>query len=104
MKFFTAELYLDINSRDRKKMLSAHDKWERALEAYGAHLRRVGPRLPSRVRELANSLCLHDAEFKGYLLPTVDQRPLAILMLGQESESIYLVYMLARKPQTKKTK
>ncbi len=104
MKFFTPELYLDFNSRDRKKVLSAHDKWEHALEAYGAHLRRIGPRLPSRVRELANSLCLHDAEFEDYLLPTVDRRPLAILMLRHESESIYLVYMLAKKPQTKKTK
>ena len=103
MKFFTPEIYRDLNSRDRKKALAAHEKWEHALEAYGEHLSEIERKLPSRVRELAHSLCLHDAEFEGHLLPTVGGQPLAILMMRQESESVYLVYMLAKKPQMKTT-
>jgi hypothetical protein len=62
MKFFKPGLYLRYNSSDDAVADRADRQWERAIRAYRAHLETFANTMNDRVKELAESLCLHDAE------------------------------------------
>jgi hypothetical protein len=62
MKFFTPELYLRYNSPDDSIADLADEEWERAIRGYKDHLVKYSSDMNDRVRELAENLCLHDAE------------------------------------------
>ena len=62
MKFFTPELYLRYNSGDDAEADRADEDWEAAIRDYRRHLGSIREELPPRARELAEVLCLHDAE------------------------------------------
>ncbi len=62
MKFFTPELYLRSNSRDDAVADCAADDWEKAISDYNKHLAKYAKQMNPRVKDLAETLCLHDAE------------------------------------------
>lgn len=62
MKFFKPGLYLRYNSSDDTVADRADREWERAIRAYREHLETIANQMNDRVKELAEGLCLHDAE------------------------------------------
>jgi hypothetical protein len=62
MKFFKPELYLRYSSPDDAIADCARTEWEQAVCAYHTHLSRFSTKMSDRVRDLAEELCLHDAE------------------------------------------
>lgn len=100
MKYFTPELYLRFNSRDRKIVEKAHAQWEEALVKYRQHLAHIAPRLTPSTRNIAETLCLHDAEYLGLSLPQFERpdNSLAVLSTRREATSVLLVYVLAEEP------
>ena len=62
MKFFTPELYLRYNSSDDNVADIADEEWETALLAYRKSLLENSKTMSHRVKDLAESLSLHDAE------------------------------------------
>src|SRR5438552_446105 len=93
MKYFTPELYLRFNSRDPAEVAKAHDNWEDALEGYREHLRRISSEMTANVRETAESLCLHDADYLGMaVVPLPDQGgSLATLLTRHGTASVFLI-------------
>lgn len=103
MKYFTPELYLRFDSTNRRDAMKAHGEWEDAIDAYRKHLDEIGGQMTADVRRLAQTLCLHDAEYLGMgLLPTLDSgKPLAVLLTRQNTSRVFLVYLLVELPVTK---
>jgi hypothetical protein len=103
MRYFTPELYLRFNCSDRAEVAKAHAEWEDAIEAYREHLEEIGPKLMANVRNLAQTLCLHDADYLGMaVMPTPDAgKPLAVLLIRQNRARLFLVYYLAEQPTTR---
>jgi hypothetical protein len=62
MKYFTADLYERFNSRDIEVADRADTQWRKAEAKYQARLDKIRSRLPASIRDLADKLCLHDAE------------------------------------------
>src|ERR1700685_3681309 len=100
MKYFTPELYLQINSPNLEIAEKAHDKWEDALERYAKHLGEIRSRMTPATRKLAGSLNLHDAEV---LLFKYDGK-LAVADLRQGDTHVFLVYVLVKNPLVTKIK
>ena len=100
MRYFTPELYLRFNSPDRAKMARAHDDWEDALQAYRRHLQQIGPQMSLPARNVAESLCLHDADYLGMaVVPMLDVgKSLAVLLARQNARRVCLVYLLDMQP------
>lgn len=103
MKYFTPELYRRFHSPDRNDVVKAHDDWEAAIESYRRQLKEIGPKMTANSRQLANTLCLHDADYLGMaVLPTPDAgKPLAVLLTRQDAARSFLVYLLADQPLTR---
>lgn len=106
MKYFTPELYLRFNSKDRSVVSKAHTEWEAAIEDYRNHLGTIGPQLVPNVRKLAKSLCLHDAHYLGLRHPRIPHlhHPIAVLASQNEATIFLLVYTLAKEPQIHEAK
>ncbi len=63
MKFLTPDRMVQLeNLSDESAFLAATEAWEDGLARYGAHLQRIGARLPGRMRRLVETVYLHDAE------------------------------------------
>jgi hypothetical protein len=103
LKYFTPEIYLRFKFPDRVQVVKAHDDWETATEAYRQHLKEVGSKMTANVRNLAETLCLHDADYLGMaVLPTPDAgKSLAVLLTRQNATRRFLVYLLAEQPSTR---
>ncbi|MEX1095128.1 MAG: hypothetical protein WED34_03715 [Planctomycetales bacterium] len=106
MKHFTPELYVRINSRNRKVVDAAHEEWEASIDDYKQHLRDISSRLTPSTRQLAESLCLHDASYLGVALPQFPSadNSLAILWTRREETFVVLVYVLAEEPLIQEVK
>lgn len=103
MRYFTPELYLKFKSVDRGVVAKTHDEWEDAIRSYRQRLEEIGPNMTSNVRSMAESLCLHDADYLGMaVLPVPDLgKPLAVLLIRQDATRVFLVYLLAEQPLTR---
>jgi hypothetical protein len=77
MKFFTPELYLRYNSPDDAEADRAEEEWERKIREYKSFLVDHSKEMNDRVRSLAESLNLHDAELLSLQedLPTPSPTP-----------------------------
>jgi hypothetical protein len=81
MKFFTPELFAELNSDDDNTVDRAEENWQKALRAYQRHLKRIGDRLPVSLRRFSEQYCLHDAsvlspsERNSDFLPLLLSRP-----------------------------
>jgi hypothetical protein len=103
MQFFTPELYLRYNSPDDTVADGADEAWERVLSDYRTHLTSFAEQMIPRVKELAESLCLHDAELLSLqedipgplnLSPFRSPFSVAAIALGTDGKIINLLYFL----------
>src|SRR5947209_7763016 len=78
MRFFTPELYLRYNSPDDAEADRAEKDWETAIRDYKKHLHALSKDMSDRVRDLAETLCLHDAELLS-LQEDLPEPPLPLL-------------------------
>lgn len=103
MRYFTPELYLKFNSADRGVVAKAHDEWEDAIRTYRQRLQEIGINMTTNARTVAETLCLHDADYLGMaLLPVPDSgKSLAVLLIGQDATRVFLVYLLSEQPLTR---
>jgi hypothetical protein len=100
MKYFTPQFYLDFNADDPAIADRADEQWERAVQQYRKHVKRIRSRLPDNVRELAERVDLHDAEYLGYAkVPAPRPSGDVALVTVQRGETTFLlVYVLADEP------
>ncbi len=100
MKYFTPELYVEFNSDNLAVADVADTNWEKATADYRKHIAKIGGRLPGKARELAESLCLHDAVYMGYLKAPVPKSSaeLAVVAVEKADDVILLIYVLADEP------
>jgi hypothetical protein len=103
MKFFKPSLYLRYNSPIDAVADRADHDWERTIRAYQKHLERFSKGMNERVRNLAERLCLHDAELLSFQEEDVSTRPsnkpsfypgVATLSLKSEGKIVSLIYLL----------
>lgn len=59
MRYFTPELFLQLNSSDSDTVNDAMEQWEKAIVAYKKRLRKIQREMPSQSRPVAD-LSLHD--------------------------------------------
>src|SRR5215469_17502503 len=60
MKYFTPELFMQLNSLDVDEAEQADEKWQQEEAAYKERLATIRGQMPSQVVRLSE-LCLHDA-------------------------------------------
>jgi hypothetical protein len=99
MKYFPPERYLALgNLRERQAFLAAHDDWERAIKGYKDRLRKIRSDLPAALRQMVESIYLHDARV---LDMWHGQRSRFTITLHPESDPsrlVVLVYSLKEPP------
>ena len=96
MKFFTPDLVARFASEDPSVAHCADQEWESATRRYRKHL----DKLPPKLKEFAESVCLHDAQYLGISKiagPFVEGGP-AVVTLKQGEQFIFLVYFLVSEP------
>jgi hypothetical protein len=100
MKYFTPELYVEFNSDEPAVADKADADWEKATADYRQHVRKIGGRLPGKARELAESTCLHDAVYSGYLKAPLPKSSaeLAVVAVEKAGDVVLLIYVLAEEP------
>lgn len=103
MKFFTPELYIRYNSPDDVEADRADEEWEKRLNDYKNHLSRFSNEMNPRVRDLAETICLHDAELlsfqedlPGQLSPPFFQFSFSVATIALRSDRriVNLIYLL----------
>ncbi|MGI8980203.1 MAG: hypothetical protein ACR2FY_13340 [Pirellulaceae bacterium] len=67
MKYFTPALYQRFNSNNLDIADAADTAWDNAQEKYQQRLAAIRKRLPAALTELAEQVCLHDAEVLNLL-------------------------------------
>jgi hypothetical protein len=100
---FKPSLYLRYDSPIDAVADRADHDWERTIRAYQKHLERFSKGMNERVRDLAERLCLHDAELLSFQEEDVSARPsnepsfypgVATLSLKSEGKIVSLIYLL----------
>jgi hypothetical protein len=66
MRFFKPGLYMRYNSDDDVIADRADGEWEKAIRAYKKHLETFSAQMNERVKSVAETLCLHDAEILSF--------------------------------------
>ncbi|MEO6808529.1 MAG: hypothetical protein ABI353_05395 [Isosphaeraceae bacterium] len=103
MKYFTPELYLRANSSDDDVADRADEEWEQSIKKYQHYIDSLSNEMPPRVKKLAKTIWLHDAQLRLLAIGqdvlksgSRLQSPLTIatLTLQQGETSVNLVYML----------
>jgi hypothetical protein len=98
MKYFTPERYLRLgNLDDRQAFLAAHEDWERAIEAYKAHRRKIAAKLPPGLRPL-QTIYLHDARVLDVWQGAVSRFTITLQPESIPSKLVVLVYSLVEAP------
>ncbi len=98
MKYFTPELYVQLGDLDHEQtFLSAQEKWETALSGYREHLQRIRKELPRSLRNLVESVYLHDA--RVLTMHQIDQEFFITLQPPSDPERLVLLgYSLVEEP------
>ncbi|HVA51824.1 MAG TPA: hypothetical protein VNH11_36115 [Pirellulales bacterium] len=102
MKYTSPELLVRINGAEGEEAEALYDQWdanERAARAYYAEIK---ARLPPKLVQFAETLCLHDAEWMGLnVSPSHDGNRLdvAAINVRQQHNIITLVYDLLEEPR-----
>src|SRR5262245_28787525 len=95
MQFFTPERYLRLgNLDDRQAFLSANEDWEKAVQGYQAHLERIRGKLPARLRQLVQSVALHDARVLDMWQGQRSKYSITLLPESDPSRLVVLAYSL----------
>ncbi len=105
MRYFTPDLFKQINSRDEKVVERAQVAWESAISEYQVHLDSIREGMPTAVRQLS-SISLHDWDVVpiedaiGPQPATIASLPpqlwlqLAVIPIRHEEQMIVLLYTL----------
>jgi hypothetical protein len=102
MKYLTPELYATINEANENEADAAYEQWDAAGAAARARLRQIEGKLPPKMQQLCDTLCLHDAEivsvdFSGGA--NGDRTPVALISVRQDNRLVCLVYDLYAEPK-----
>src|SRR5688572_18695605 len=101
MKHFTPERYLRLgNLNEEREFLAAQEQWEEAIAGYRAQLQRIRKELPRGLRQLVESVYLHDAR----VLSMHQKEENFVVTLQPESDPHRLVvlgYSLVEEPLVK---
>jgi hypothetical protein len=98
MKYFTTQLFIDLQSSNSAKADRAEDDFEQALVRYRKRLDRIRHELPRAIRHLALELQLHDAEVLS--LARENGQFLVVLRLpGGAARTVILTYTLTGEPK-----
>src|SRR5947209_15018428 len=84
MKFFTPELFVELNSDDNDVVDRAEEEWANALRRYRQHLKRISDKLPTSLKRFSDEYCLHDA---SVLPPSDHGEPFLPLLLWRPQHS-----------------
>jgi hypothetical protein len=100
VKYFTPELYLAFNSEDSAEAQRAESNWEEALGAYRRHIESIRSKLPPKTRQLAEKLCLHDAEYLGLITVPSPQssETVSLVAVQQDGQRVFLIYLAPKEP------
>ena len=103
MKYFTPELFVEINSRKLDNN-DLEDQWEQRIEEYNRHLASIETEIPPKLLRFSNELCLHDAEFLAFtpapLLPPAGEfyglewTQDCYTLLARQAEKLVLIYYI----------
>jgi hypothetical protein len=100
MKYFTPERYLRLgNLNDRTAFLDAQDDWESAITAYRQHLSSIRRSLSRSLRDLIESVYLHDAAVVGMWGEDDSQFTITLLPESDPSRLVVLTDALVESPQ-----
>jgi hypothetical protein len=100
MKFFTTELFADLNSQDEDVVDRAEEKWEAAIKGYREHFRKIEEKLPRSLVQFSKNVSLHDSRVMSTPNPVVTlvatddtgTRNSAIISVMHEHAEFYLIY------------
>jgi len=101
MKYLTPELYVKINEAQDDEVESLYEQWNAAGANARAHLQKVKDKLPPKMQQFCDTLCLHDAEIVSIDVSGGDngtRTPVAIIGVRQDTRLIWLVYDLYNEP------
>ncbi len=102
MRYLTPELYAKINAAQDDEAESLYEQWNAAGATARAHLQQIMDKLPPKMQQFCNTLCLHDA---GIVSIDVSgggngaRTPVAIIGVRQDNRLIWLVYDLYEEPK-----
>lgn len=65
MKYLTPELYVKVNEAKNDEVEGLYQQWSAAGANARAHLQQIKHKLPPKMQQFYETLCLHDAEFLG---------------------------------------
>ena len=98
MKFFTPELFIQLQASNPDAADQADEAWNSALTRYHRRLDRIHPILPRATRHLAYDLQLHDANVLS--LARENGRFVIVLRLSvPPCRTVILTYRLASDPK-----
>jgi hypothetical protein len=101
MNYLTPELYAKINAANDDEVEGLYHQWTAAGANARAHLQRVKHKLPPKMQQFCETLCLHDAEVLGIEVSGGDNAtcaPVAVISIRQDNKLIWLVYDLYEEP------
>ena len=101
MKYLTPELYVKINEAKDDEVESLYQQWDAAGKGAREHLEQIKDKLPPKMQQFCDTLCLHDAEIVSIDVSGGDEGagiPVAIIGVRQDNKLIWLVYDLYHKP------
>jgi hypothetical protein len=101
MRFFTPQLFVDLNSDDEAVVERAEQQWEAARKEYREHFRRIEERLPQALVKLCRMVSLHDSRVERSASPAWvvyesgqrGQRSQAIVSVRLERADFDLFYL-----------
>jgi hypothetical protein len=102
MKFLSPELLVRINEAESEEAEALYEQWEAIGQAERAYYAEIKDRIPPKLAEFIDSLCLHDADWMGLnVAPSHDgsQLDVAAINVRQQDNIITLVYDLLEEPQ-----
>ena len=98
MKYMTAQLYAQINETDGADIASLYEEWEANGVAYRARLAEIGEGLPESLNQFLATMCLHDAEWRGFDVPEITPG-VATVSIRQDGRAVTLYYDLLERPE-----
>ena len=101
MKYLTPELYVKINEASDDEVEGLYQQWTVAGANARAHFQQIKHKLPPKMRQFCETLCLHDAEVLGINVSGGDngaRTPVAVISVRQDNKLIWLVYDLYHEP------
>jgi hypothetical protein len=102
VRFISPDLYVRINEERGPDSERLYDEWDALGEAGRAHYARIKGRLPPKLAEFIDTVCLHDAEWMGLNVSSPVEgahESVAVINIRQDNNVLSLVYDLYQEPQ-----